>query len=337
VLATTLWQLSLLLALGLFAGRLGADPLLEMVPAGMDWVLGAELERIVASPSFSSWDSERRRHSGPDDFVDFVSHSGLDLRRDVRRLRVGGQLGGGNEFVAVLEGDFEPEKLLAAWGERWQLEARPVGGWTFYRPRALEGAGAAVAGHELEFAFPDSKRLLLCSIGSAAAAAAVAQDGAPSLAQDPTMQAAIESARGSAMIWIVARMRPDAGTVLAANPFANNLRSVESLAFTMDLGEGVQADLRLRCADELEAGRLMESVGGLVALGRGLLAGQKPGAALAFEGLRVDREAAEVQLSLALGAAELATLREAFSRSAVHPPPVPEPAARPQPPPPPQE
>jgi hypothetical protein len=291
-----------------------ADDSLELLPQDMDWVLGADVEKIVATSAFANWEAGVQGAQPQRDLVEFLHRSGLDLRRDVKRLLVGAQAGRASEFVALLEGNFDPATLLP----RRELTEHRVGGLTFYRPAPEVPQSPALAGQEFEFAFLDPHRLVLCSSGAAGAVAATAASGGPSLAQDSEMQALIGEVRGRAMIWMVGRLRPDAEGVLAGNPFAAGLRNVRSASFTMDFGDGLRSDLLLRCDDEVQAGRVFETVSALVAIGRGLVGAQNPAAARALEGLRADRKGAAVSLSLVLDREAINALGESFKRPAAH-------------------
>lgn len=276
------------LLLGGGAARAGAGTAaLELVPADSTAIVAVDLDRLRSSPYHAAFFRWLEQSGGLADHAPALTAAGIDLRKDLSRIVVAGDLsGGGDRAVILIQGRFRPQRVAAQ--ARKQGVERKHAGVSYF-----EGtdASAALVGTILVLA-PDAARVrAVIDLSRGKGRAALG---------DRRLGPLVRGLDRSRDAWMVVAPATSDREELAR---VFKLEGVVAVAASVDLRRGMTLAVRMSAADAAVARRLADMLG----QGKRLLARDKRVGKLARK-LAVSREGRSVDLSLDLTDAELRQL-----------------------------
>jgi hypothetical protein len=264
----------------------------ERLPADCRWAAHLDVQRLMAS-SAGAWIAARlaeQPHAARLTLLEAVS--GLDPRRDLRTVTIGGADADENRSLVLLRGTFDPVRLAnlarAAEGHaEVRIGSRTVHTWL--------DKGRAVSGCLIE------ADLLALSRSPERIRDAIA------LADEPNRPAADlpmpQGWEASALVLASTQRIDDLVRDRGASAMLRGLHGV-AVRFH-EAGSDLVLEARAAAAGEPEAQRLVEAGRGLIALAQ-LQHGERidPAVAAMLAGLRLERQGAAIQARVAMPASE---------------------------------
>jgi len=326
-----------LVALGLAAGlgvlvlspaRAAVGPLPAealALPADARFLMGVDVKRLVASPLYARF-AKGPGGMRPDAFKVLEERTGIDPERDVRELIVAGGLGGRNEGVALVLGDFDQYQIGRAIetgkkGATW----KKLGGTTVYVFSEGKGTPSALS-------FLDGHGIVLGSAAGVESTVESRAEGRAALKGNAVLVDLLSGVKPGSTFWMVGDQSllanmptsiPGPGS--SAGSSANiTLPKLTSLTVTGDLDPVLSVDVVGAATDAAAASNLADVVRGFVALAA-LQASQKP----ELKALQTAISVATDQSRVRLTARFPHDLIEALARPKAPSPAPPEPAPDP--------
>ena len=219
--------------------------------------------------------------------------TGVDLRKDIDAALLAGYLDDArkDDGLILLQGRWDPQRLVAAIQTNEKFEAIRSDGWEVYgfwdndKQRMVYGA------------FPAGDVLVL---GAREGVEAVVAAGRAALADHPDYAPLLRAQDEGALIRAIAR-RP--ARIVDGTPGAAAIKSLKAASLVVSLEDGASAALRVETVDTAMAANLTAIVNGALALGR--LAQEKPEVVWLAGRTQLATEATTVLVSLKVNQEEI--------------------------------
>jgi hypothetical protein len=251
--------------------------LVRMVPPGVNSLVGAHMDQVVASDLYKRLVSQQKLPQ----LDQFARDTGFDPRRDVREILIANTLGGS---VLLARGTFG-------------LKQEPLAGMKLvrrapYNIHVLDNAGYCIL---------DSTLAAAGDIGVLEAALEEWQHGSHTAAQP--LLATLAALSGQTQVWGVSKGFSNFLTVnlpRAGNgiDFSVIFKGIEHSWFTASVTAGFQGAIHVTTATDTDAVNLRDTAKGLVGLGRLSVPQEQPDLLRFWDGITVDQAGRDLTLDI---------------------------------------
>jgi len=268
---------------------------LTSLPADCQFVFGANVRKLVASPFYA-----QARQGGSlalplgGDLGSFIEATGVDPSRDVTSLVAGGRsTSGAGRGVVIVDGSFDTNRISAYIRSKWAPAERQYRGVSmFLIPDGHDGAERGVALLSSRQVVAGDLELLRSVLDTRAG-----QSG--SILQNASLYSLIGSVNTDAMLWFAGNAAGVLSRAPLNTPLGPNIGSIQNVTGSLDITNAVVGTVTAQAASAEAASKLADVLRGFLALGQ-LSGDQNPDLKSLLGGLSVTQEGDQVRLSLNL-------------------------------------
>jgi len=248
-----------------------ADPLdRNEIGRGANWLVHADLDAFRGSTLGSLVMAELKAQGVEQKLQDFVTIFSVDPLRDISGVTLYGTGQDRNNAVVVVDGKFDPEKLLAV--VRWnpQYQEIPYQGATIHQWPNEEKKGSQTTTRMMYGTILDGRKIVL-STGLDTVKQAVDAIKSPAAGASTDLLKQVPEGRGGVFLQLAA---VEVGKIVGEDPKAAIIKQAESLALTIGETGGkvlAAADVRSQTTDVAQ--NMTKFLQGVVAMAQ--LAGQE--------------------------------------------------------------
>jgi hypothetical protein len=265
---------------------------LNNLPSDCQFVLGINVQKIVASPAYAKFHEKQSPQIG-NDLAGFIEKTGVDPARDVSYLVAAGRSGGKQVAgVAIVVGRFNKDGITAFIRSKSTPVEMEYGG----APILMVPEGKGVAPSR-GIAFLNGKEIAVGDLESMKAVLDVRGKGNKSILVNPVMAPLINSIDSDAMLWFAG----DAAGVLAkapvSTPLGANLSSIRNIVGSFSITDAITGTITATAINADAATKLADVLRGFIALGQ-MAGDQNPDLKALLGGLAVSQDSAQIRVAL---------------------------------------
>lgn len=235
------------------------------MPASANFVAYLDLASLASSPLREEWESSTHRQEAMDEVEEFREKTGINPWTDFQSLSISGREmeKGKKAWGVALNGELDPERLIAAVEEHETIERESHGDTTLYTFSKSKGTS-----HDLQaLAFPSSTTALFGSPDYVRTMLDVGQ-GQEASAVDGVLKGWLNELPLDETFWCVGSAKAGLNRLMVGRKGeATHLPPLDSFAISGNLDQDVSMIARGRAADPESARKLADVVRGFVALG----------------------------------------------------------------------
>lgn len=299
--------------------------LVALLPANATTLVGVDVDRLKGTALYRHIEAESQKGPGNSQFDNFTATTGFDPRRDVRELLVASWVDAAaknqSQFVAVARGEFNVTAIGNEIKKEGKATSQTYRGFEVFLPdgnrKQVPKNESSTPHDQGAFAFLDTKTAIAGSRPAVLAAIDRKAGGGPSLLDNTSLLSRAQTISASSQVWavsqspgdVVAHAMPKSGSVETSN-FARIFASMQNSTFAVDLMNGVDLRANGICKTSEDAKTLGDAARGFVAIGRLAASQKEPELMGLLDGIKVEEQSTELNISVRVDPATLDKLLE---------------------------
>ena len=247
----------------------GIADLVENIPADCQFVLGVNVQRIVASPAYARLRSQQSPEIGKD-LLDFIEKTGVDPIKSITCMVAAGRSGADakGEGIVLAAGSFNQQSITEyIRAKKAPLETTYAGKTILMFPEAN--------GDDLRkgFVFLNDREAAMGGLASLKKVLDILANGNKNILANSAMAALVNAVNPEDMFWFVGDAAGAVANAPIQTPFGSNISNIRSVSGAFNITDVLDGKIMVNAVNADSAKNLAEVARGMVALGQ--LSGDK--------------------------------------------------------------